>query len=547
MKMQILDVNYILDKDGRPVVQLFGKDEYGKSACCFVPGFAPYFYARTLSGDGSGNDTINATISSLKKNFSEIVDIEIVERFLPVGYQTKKVPILKIIVKKPGDVPVIRDKVKSSIGIVEIYETDILFKNRFMVDVGISPMGWIETGEDERVDYEGNFKIDSISSDVKIVSTQVSAVEILKNAPLRSLGFDIECLVEGGVMPTAEHAPVIMISLAFDPPFVKVGEKRDAEAGAEPETLDDLVLLIKDYKGRGVESFKSEEDMLRRFFEIIRVYDADILVGYNSNSFDIPYILDRIKTLAETKRITIDSNGGRDGRDMSYRKFGNTTQVYATGRLLVDDLPLIRRGFSLKQYKLETVARELLDIEKLDVAVSQMEEYWKDTGEKFDKFVDYARRDAVLALKLMLNLRLLDKHFATARLSGTVVQDVLDSGQTIMVENLLLKRFAAQARVMATKPDDAESQIRYNHSEDLKGGEVLEPEHGLLEDLVILDYKSLYPTIMMAHNLCYTTVVPDNAKACAALGIDFDEDCIIPPSGGHFVKTAVYKLSLIHI
>ncbi len=44
-------------------------------------------------------------------------------------------------------------------------------------------------------------------------------------------------------------------------------------------------------------------------------------------------------------------------------------------------------------------------------------------------------------------------------------------------------------------------------SDELKGGAVLVPEKGLLEDIVILDYKSLYPTIMMAHNLCYSTVV----------------------------------------
>jgi DNA polymerase I len=69
-------------------------------------------------------------------------------------------------------------------------------------------------------------------------------------------------------------------------------------------------------------------------------------------------------------------------------------------------------------------------------------------------------------------------------------------------------------------------------SSDLKGGEVLEPKKGLLENVLLLDYKSLYPTIMMAHNLCYSTVVTGDTP---------DGATIKPPSGGEFVPPDVYK------
>ena len=202
------------------------------------------------------------------------------------------------------------------------------------------------------------------------------------------------------------------------------------------------------------------------------------------------------------------------------------------GRVVVDALPLVRRAFSLKQYTLRAVSKELLNREKLDVPPLEMEEYWFDTGEKFRKFVDYARRDAELALELILNLRLLDKYIALAQVSGSLLQEIVDGGQTSMVETLLLREFGLRDRVLLPKPDDGVSAERYEMSSDLKGGEVLEPKKGLLENVLLLDYKSLYPTIMMAHNLCYSTVVTGDTP---------DGATIKPPSGGEFVPPDVYK------
>ncbi|MEZ5335528.1 MAG: hypothetical protein R2741_09975 [Methanolobus sp.] len=63
-----------------------------------------------------------------------------------------------------------------------------------------------------------------------------------------------------------------------------------------------------------------------------------------------------------------------------------------------------------------------------------MEEYWNDSGEKILKFIDYARRDSELAMELFLKLRLLDKHIAVAQVSGSLLQEVVDGGQTSVVK-----------------------------------------------------------------------------------------------------------------
>ncbi|MBP1910050.1 DNA-directed DNA polymerase [Methanolobus bombayensis] len=507
MNFQILDADYIGHESG-PVVRLFGRAEDGQSVCCFVPEFEPYFY---MNADGE----LDKLSIMLKERFDVIKKVDIVPKFEPVGYQVSKKPMLRITTMEPRNVPEIRDDVLTLPGVKEVYETDILFRNRFMIDMDLHGMGWVTA---EAIS-ESPFSDDHIYCDSVFTASSLKETEKLSIAPLKHVSFDIECLPIDGSMPVPETSPVIMISMSFSPAF---------------KGHDTLVLVSKQVEGTGedVLCFDSETQMLNNFFEIFQEYDADIVSGYNINDFDIPYIADRVAILCgsgDTIRPTV----GRDGRVLSYRKIGNRTMVSIPGRVVVDALPLLRSQYSLKRYTLRNVAKELLDMEKLDVAPSEMEEYWNDSGEKILKFIDYARRDSELAIELILKLRLLDKHIAVARVSGSLLQEVVDGGQTSMVDNLLLREYGRQDRVIPPKPSDELVAMRNRSSEGLKGGEVLEPKKGLLENVVILDYKSLYPTIMMAHNLCYTTVVdqdrPENGET------------IVPPSGGEFVSSEVAK------
>jgi len=506
MNFQILDADYVTEGTV-PVVRLFGRAEDGTSTCCYVPGFEPYFYVNA-SGE------LDLICKLIKVRFDVVKNVYIVQRFEPVGYQKSKKPMIQVTTYEPRHVPEIRDDILQIPGVIEVYETDILFRNRFLIDRGLHGMGWVSVSPSQEAHPGGKIYCDTVCSDRQPVE-----VDKLPNAPLKFLSFDIECLPIGGSMPSPDESPVIMISLTFAPAY---------------NGYNTIVLVAKPVSGAGpdVESLQNEESMFKRFFEILRDYDPDILIGYNINDFDIPYISDRIKFLADSG-VTIDSGSGRDGRPMSYRKIGTMTLISLTGRVVVDVLPLIRSQFSLKRYTLRNVAKELLDREKLDVAPSEMEDHWNDEGEKLLKFIDYARRDSELAMELVMKLQLLDRYIAISRVSGSLLQEVIDGGQTSMVENLLLRECRIRDRVIPPKPDDNLVYARNKNSEGLKGGAVLEPKKGLLENVVILDYKSLYPTIMMAHNLCYTTVVEKD--------IPEEGETITPPSGGRFVTADVSK------
>lgn len=495
MNFQILDADYTY-KDGKPVVRLYGRDQSGNSVCCSVPGFEPYFYAKAEP----------EMADVLIKKFKEYIKrIDHVKKFEPIGYFKQPVSMLKIVVYDPKNVPAIRDQIKNMVD--EVYESDILFRNRYLIDHELGGMRWAKA---EKIEYGS----DEVLSSINIVSREVKPMNILKNAPLKYLAFDIECLPSNSAMPLPKTSPIILISLAFDPDFK--GKKSLVLVGKKADIKGDVEICI------------SEEDMLKRFFNIIKEYDPDILVGYNSNSFDIPYMVERIKHLNK-KRAGIESVMGRDGKPVYYRKIAGITKIGVIGRIVVDILPLLRREFSLKQYTLKNAAKELLGEEKLELPFSEMETYWKEE-EKLRQFIEYARRDSELALGFLLKLRLIDKYIALSRTSGTLLQDILDGGQTQMVENLLFREFMKQNRVLPAKPAADVSEMRFDEDE-LKGGEVLEPKKGLIENVVILDYKSLYPTIMMAHNLCYTTVVVR----------DKPEEVVIAPSGGVFASKKVVK------
>jgi DNA polymerase I len=364
-------------------------------------------------------------------------------------------------------------------------------------------MAWVEARPPEHLDNQHIFTIDK---------KDLSPIQMESNSPLRYMAFDIECLPDHGEMPRPEFSPIILISLAFQPEYR--GHR-------------DLVLVGKkvDCRREDIQICEDEKDLCYAFTSIIRDFNPDIIVGYNSNDFDFNY-LDR-----RAKAIQINLKVGRDGSPWHIRKIGNITNVSITGRTVVDLLPIIRSSYSLKQYTLRNAASELLGLEKHNVDPKEIEILWEEGGEGLRRLISYARRDAELALKLLVDLRIMDKFIALSRTSGSLLQDIVNGGQSGMVENLLLRRFREKNRAVPPKPDSEISDDRYFENEDLKGGAVLSPEKGLQENIIILDYKSLYPTIMMAHNICYSTVVIGAVPA--------GDHIITAPSGGKFVMPEV--------
>ncbi|MCK5547840.1 MAG: hypothetical protein KAI64_02430, partial [Thermoplasmata archaeon] len=128
VEFQVLDVDYVLVNE-KPVIRVFGKDAKGETVCGFHEGFLPYFY---VTGTG---------VEEKLEGNSQVVSIEKVKRTLPVGYQEQS-DVYKITLRNPARTVEMREMLRSA-GMVP-YEADILFKYRWMNDVGIGSMMWID-------------------------------------------------------------------------------------------------------------------------------------------------------------------------------------------------------------------------------------------------------------------------------------------------------------------------------------------------------------------------------------------------------------------
>ncbi len=486
LTFQLIDCDYIL-LNNSPVIRMFGKSTDGKTVCSFLEGYYPYFYL--LPKDGAESKAIEF----LKAKFSNLVlNISRVEKFMPIGYNTQRKEILLIKVRDPSQVPLIRDELLRQNFVQEIFEADILFKYRFMTDYDLAGMKWFKVTGDP-------VSTTTVKAD-KIVKAQ--KIEKVDNTEtnLRYMAIDIEVATETETLIDPKNNPISMISIAFSQPF---------------EGKDNMVLVAKRVKSteKNISQFKDETEMLKEFTEIIDRFDPDVITGYNINGFDFPYIVERLVAAKVSRTI------GRCKQTPAIsKKFGNYYRNVIRGRIIADSYDLIKESASkgflrLKRYGLGDVSKALLGEGKADVAHGEISKFWNGDDGQITKLIEYARKDSQLALRLLIERRMLDKFFELTKLSGLLMQDALDGGESNRVESLLLKEFNRRDYVLPLKPQSNEILRRkeMREAKGLKGALVLEPKMGLhTNPIVYLDFKAMYPSIFISYNICPTTLMVNN-------------------------------------
>ena len=494
VKFQLLDSDYVF-LNGKPVVRLFGRAEDGKSICVFYNKFLPYFYVLPQKGKMDG------VKKYIEKNFKDIlVKMETVEKFLPIGYQEKTTKILKITLNNPAKTPFIRDNLKEKKFVQQIFEADILFKYRFMADNNLFGMSWYEA--------EGTYtQTKSVKTDKKFTAKKFKEIKKEGNMKFRYLSFDIETFASGGGFPDPEKEPIIIISMFFYPSFKN--KNTLVIAAKKVRKYDDDII-----------GFSSEKEMLKEFVDIVNKFDPDIILGYNTNNFDLPFVNTRLK------KNNVSRTLGRCGqKPMMISTFMNRSKAIIPGRVSVDIYALVKEAANkfglfkgLKRYGLSDVSQQVLGETKVDVAHSEINKYWNDNGEKLGKLLDYSRKDAELPIKILFKKNMIDKFIEISKVSGINLQDCLDRGETERIDNILLREFNKRGFVIPCKPDNAEVSRRNaeRRGSGLKGAFVLDPVVGFHDTCVAyLDFKSMYPSIVISYNICPTTLLTgkkDNIK-----------------------------------
>jgi len=353
--------------------------------------------------------------------------------------------------------------------------------------------------------------------------------EWAKMAPLRILSFDIECAGRKGIFPEATQDPVIQIANVVtrygeDKPFVRNVFCMD--------TCSQIVATQ-------IFSFDVEQKMLMKWRDFLEEVDPDVIIGYNIANFDFPYLLERAKHLKVARfpywsRLKNVQSVSKK-TNFSSKQMGNrdTKATNTNGRLQLDLLQLVQRDHQLRSYTLNSVCAHFLKEQKEDVHHTMITELYNGDANSRRRLAVYCLKDAYLPQRLLDKLMCLVNYTEMARVTGVPFNYLLARGQQVKFISQLFRKALEQNLVIPNLSNEGTD-------DQYEGATVIEPTRGYYDvPIATLDFASLYPSIIQAHNLCYTTLL--NKTAVEKLGLKKDEDYIVTPNGDMFCTAKVRK------
>uniref|UniRef100_A0A3P8TGI9 DNA polymerase n=1 Tax=Amphiprion percula TaxID=161767 RepID=A0A3P8TGI9_AMPPE len=526
-----------------PIIRMFGVTDSGNSVCCHVHGFAPYFYVPAPSGFTSAylgefqrelNSVVLKDMRSNKDNISvTVLAVDITHKENMYGYHGKQsLDFLQITMAMPRLIAPAKRLLEQGfkfgpfpLQCYQAFEANIDFEIRFMVDSDVVGCCWIELPKDKyRLREEKNVSLCQYEVDVgwtDLISHPAEG-KWQRIAPLRVLSFDIECAGRKGIFPEPDKDPVIQIASMVQrqgetEPFIRT-----------VFTLQTCASIV----GSQILCFTQEKQLLQAWAEFLRTVDPDIITGYNIQNFDFPYLLNRAAALKvnyfpylgrirNTKSVLRDLNF--QSKQMGRRE--NKT-INMEGRVQFDLLQVLLRDYKLRSYSLNAVSFHFLQEQKEDVQHSIITDLQNGNEQTRRRLAVYCLKDAYLPLRLLQKLMCVINYMEMARVTGVPLTYLLSRGQQIKVVSQLLRQDSTAPVVcgkfslfinVSTLP----SLCRYYSV-----------------PIATLDFSSLYPSIMMAHNLCYTTLLQKGSVQKLGLSPD---DFIKTPTGDQFVKSSVRK------
>ncbi|KJE49172.1 MULTISPECIES: DNA-directed DNA polymerase [unclassified Acidiplasma] len=346
----------------------------------------------------------------------------------------------------------------------EALAADIPFHHRFLYDFDLGPS--VEIDGEELDDEKNNYTTDYV---IKI--NEIKNAEPF-NPDLKILSFDIENSIK------SKEIYVIGYAIYFN------GSIRQGSISSD------------------------EESILRNFNKLIQDEDPDIITGYNIDGYDLPLLEERMR------EHHLSFNIGRDF--LPPRRIMN--QFWRLhGRVVDDAWWEVKKVLKPKHESLNYVANYLLNEGKENVDRLNIEDEWKN---RKDDVIKYCIKDAYLALEIYRKIRILDRNLYMSTVSMLPLDDVTNGGTSTYVDSILIRR---ADRLNIAVPMSARSAS----NETYEGGYVHSIEPGLYDMVVVLDFKSMYPSMIIKYNICFTTLSP--------------EGTIVAPNGARFLSPEVKK------
>ena len=472
IRAALIEADYVTKND-KAIVRLTLKRK--KFFRLYDDSFEPYFY---LQADDLGRATeLLGQLSA--EDRGKTVKLKRIERVKKLLH-SKEAELLKVFCFHPSHVPLFRDKARE---IGTPYEHDIRFARRYIIDKGLTPFNILE------IEKEG-----------KMIKSIQDTGE--PDTRLKTLAFDIETYNPQG-LPRERSDPAVMISYASK-------DEDDRKAG---------VLTFRETGKPFAKKFGTEKEMIEGFLKLVKDFDAELLLGYNSTSFDLPYL----KARAEANSISFGI--GRDNTSFRARRRGMFNEAKITGRLHIDLYPVVRflgiiGALRIYKFTLENAYAEITGKKKLMVEKLGIWQMW-DSDSGRGKLADYSLGDAQSTIEI--GERVLPMEIEISRLVRVPLFEVAGISTGHLVELFLIQSSYQKNIVVPSRPREEEVQSREGYM--LQGAYVRIPNPGVYENMAVFDFRGLYPSIITSYN-----IDPDmiNCDCCT------EQESKVSPSGSRF-------------
>ncbi|MEM7195777.1 MAG: DNA polymerase II [Pseudomonadota bacterium] len=350
-----------------------------------------------------------------------------------------------------------------------LFEADIRLQDRFLMERFIQ--GGIEY-VGVPVQKEGY---------IEVVHARVKSADI--QSELTVLSLDIECDVSGELFSVGLAGCGVETVLIIG----------DSEIGASDESIE-------------IHCMANEKDLLKTLVETIRTIDPDVICGWNLVNFDLRILLQRCE------RFNVAFAIGRDGQTVRWRDLrgeNNKGFIHINGRVAIDGIDALKTAtYQFQSFSLESVSQQLLGRgKKVEHSVDdRLEEIRYNFKHNKRQLAAYNLEDCRLVLDIFAHTRILDFLVLRSKLTGLEVDRA--GGSVAAFSNLYLPRLHRAGYVAPNLPDDGGLAS--------PGGYVMDSLPGLYENVLVLDFKSLYPSIIRTFKIDPLGLVlglldPDNA------------------------------------
>lgn len=470
-------------------IRIFGRTESGKSVCVST-NFSPYFFIKLPKGTNE---------RALFERFADsgALGYEITQAKDVWGFQNnEKRTFMKLNFSTLKEMKACeRERCRDQ----KVYESNIEPLLRFMHRTGIQSTGWVDTGDQCVPDTVSRCQIDLFCNDWK----SLKPVARDDMAPFIVASFDIETNSSTGKFPD----PNIRDDCVFQ---IAVTLKRLGET----EIYKKVCLCYKKTSGPDVVSFETEAELLMGFRKFLIDHDIDIITGWNIFGFDLEFIYIRAHLTGCLGAFSELGKIRGHYSEIVYKKLSSSALgdnalkiLPMPGRFIFDLFHVFKREEKLDSYSLNAVSKKFLGDQKLDMSPKEMfRRFAKGDPDELGEVAEYCIQDTVLPHKLMDARCNLLNLLEMAKATWVPINYLSERGQQIKV----FSQMSRKARELGFMIPVIRFQKNQGPAEGYEGATVLEAQVGAYyAPITALDFEGLYPSIMVAHNLCYSTLVVD--------------------------------------